>query len=69
MKRRRRHWGNSVLAFNLKHWECGYCGHDIKDRKPFEITMVNGNPLPFIFCSPFCERLMVKKLELKHRDI
>lgn len=69
MKRKKKRWGNSFLAINAKHWECSYCGHDIKDSKWFEITMINGNPLPYILCSPFCERLMVKKLELKHRDV
>lgn len=69
MKKRKRRWGNSVLAINCKHWECSYCGHDLHGGKPFEITMINGNPLPYIFCLPFCEKMMVKKLELKHRDV
>lgn len=67
MKKKKK-WGNSYLAVNVKHWDCAYCGLALKDRKVFEITLINGNPLPYILCTPFCEKMMVKKIELRHRN-
>lgn len=61
-------WGNSILARNVKFWTCSYCGILIKDDTPFEITLINGNPVPFILDSEVCLRLQILKLEAQHID-
>ncbi len=61
-------WGNSFLAENFRNWECSYCGNRLADGKRFKILKINGNALPSTFCSQFCEKLQIKKYELRHID-
>jgi hypothetical protein len=58
-------WGNSVLFLNVKRWKCDYCGLLIKDDTKFCVTLIDGNPEPFILCSKQCLRIYVEKLEAK----
>lgn len=60
-------WGNSLVFINLKHWTCAYCGRPIKDNTPFSITLINGNPIPFILCSALCLKIHVMKLEAQRQ--
>jgi hypothetical protein len=61
-------FGNSVLFINAKFWTCGYCGNLLKDNTPFEITRINGNPTPYIFCSASCKKTQIVKLEAKGHE-
>ncbi len=61
-------WGNSVLFINAKFWSCSYCGKLLKDKIPFSIVMINGNPAPYILCSALCLRLQTMKIEASHTD-
>lgn len=61
-------WGNSVLAFNYKNWNCSYCGLPIKNATPFEIAFINGNPIPYVLCTRMCEKAQLIKIEMTHYD-
>lgn len=56
-------WGNSILSVNLKFWKCLYCGNQIEDDTPFGIVTLNGNMTADIFCSEFCLKTQIIKLE------
>ena len=62
------HWGNSFLFVNVKFWKCDYCGLLIKDKKKFCVVMINGNPQPYVLCTPLCLKLQVMKIEATHVD-
>ena len=61
-------FGNSLLAYNYKFWSCTYCGLPLKNGVPFEMAYINGNPLPYVLCTPTCEKLQLKKIEMAHYD-
>lgn len=64
----KKRWGNSILSVNLKFWICLYCGKLIKDDTPFGVVRVNGNLIPDIFCSAFCLKTHIIKLDAKRID-
>lgn len=68
-KKRKRHaFGNSVLFINLKFWTCAYCGKLIKNKTPFSVVLIDGNPSPFILCSANCLKIQVIKLDAQKAD-
>lgn len=61
-------WGNSNLAFNYKNWVCSYCGLPLKNGIHFEMALINSNPIPYVFCSPTCEKGQLIKLDMVRYD-
>ncbi len=61
-------FGNSILAINARFWTCSYCGHLIKDKKPFDIVRVDFVSMPLILCSPYCLRIQIKRMEKERVD-
>lgn len=64
----KRRWGNSILSINAKFWKCIYCGNPIKDDKPFGVVRINGSLTADIFCSSFCLKTHIMKLEAQRID-
>lgn len=64
----KKQWGNSILSINLKFWKCAYCGKLIKDDVPFGTVRINGNLNAEIFCSEFCLKTHILKLEAQRID-
>lgn len=68
MKKDKKLWGNSVLAFNYKNWPCSYCGLPLKDNARFQMEKFDGNPVPYILCTKTCEQLQIIKIDMTHYD-